>query len=105
MAIVRSIENGFSQIRPTHEARSIAVDPYGRLVASQEASEGSARVLIADVPGSGVTTVYARVGDVFAYLAIVILMSLSAAAILSRVRPQGVARERVTISVPSEVME
>jgi apolipoprotein N-acyltransferase len=68
MTTFRSIENGFSMIRCTGEGLSIAVDPYGRTVAALTYFNTDDHVMISDVPMKGVTTIYSRIGDLFAWL-------------------------------------
>jgi apolipoprotein N-acyltransferase len=70
MAVYRAIENGVSVIRQGHEGTSIVADPYGRVVGTMDHFYGSERVLVTQVPIGSVSTVYAAVGDLFAWLAV-----------------------------------
>jgi len=67
MAVFRAVENGVSMVRAARWGLSGAVDPYGRVLASMDSFGSESRVMVADVPRAGVRTVYARVGDLFAW--------------------------------------
>jgi apolipoprotein N-acyltransferase len=73
MALFRAIENGFSLVRQTDHGLSAAADHQGRMLAAMDYFTTSDRVMRAHVPTHGVRTVYARIGDVFAWGCIVAL--------------------------------
>ena len=68
MAVFRSIENGVSMVRHAKNGLSITTDPYGRTLAKMDHFTASERMMIAQVPTTGVTTVYSVIGDLFAWL-------------------------------------
>jgi apolipoprotein N-acyltransferase len=70
MAVLRAVENGFTLLRPTSTGLSIATDATGRVLAAQP--DGPTE-MIATIPGAGRATWYARVGDVFAQLCVVVV--------------------------------
>jgi apolipoprotein N-acyltransferase len=70
MASFRAIENGVSIFRPTSQGISLAIDPYGRTLASMDATRVSERVFVVQVPNHRVTTVYSVVGELFGWLAL-----------------------------------
>ena len=78
MAVLRAIENGFSMVRQTGEGLSIAVDYQGRVLAAMDHFTTEDRVMIAQVPARGVSTIYARFGDWFAWLCIASLIAILA---------------------------
>jgi apolipoprotein N-acyltransferase len=82
MALFRAIENGCSLVRQTDEGLSAAVDYQGRVLASMDHFTTTDRVMIAHVPTRGVATVYARVGDVFAWACLAGLGLMAGLAIL-----------------------
>jgi apolipoprotein N-acyltransferase len=76
----RAIENGFTLVRATANGPSLLTDPMGRVLASQDYFTNNSGIMLAGVPTEGVATLYSRIGDVFAYLCVVILVSLAAGA-------------------------
>jgi len=68
MAVFRAIENGFSLVRATGSGLSAAADYQGRSLAVMDQFTTEERVMIADVPTQGTTTLYALIGDLFAWL-------------------------------------
>jgi apolipoprotein N-acyltransferase len=74
MAQMRAIENGVSVVRVADNGLSAVYDPYGRSLATMDHAhhDGSTtgeRVIIAQVPTHGTTTVYPIIGDLFGWLA------------------------------------
>jgi apolipoprotein N-acyltransferase len=71
MAEFRAVENGAALFRITRWGVSGAVDPYGRRLATMDDLTARDNVMVAQVPVSaGVQTVYARAGDLFAWLCV-----------------------------------
>lgn len=68
MAVFRAIENGVSLVRPARWGIAAAVDPYGRTLATMDEAVAEQLIMVAQVPARGVRTIYARVGDLFAWL-------------------------------------
>ena len=69
MAVFRAIENGFSLVRAnSYQGLSTAADYQGRILAMTDQYTTEERLMIADVPSQGVTTIYSRIGDLFAWL-------------------------------------
>jgi apolipoprotein N-acyltransferase len=79
MASFRGIENGFSIVRAAGNGLSAAFDYQGRTLAAADYAV-TKQAMISYVPTHGVKTIYAMVGDLFAWLCIagfVILMGLA----------------------------
>jgi apolipoprotein N-acyltransferase len=76
MATFRAIENGVSLVRPSLSGLSTAVDAQGRILAQVDAFTTDAPTLVAMVATHGIPTLYARIGDSFAYLCLVGLVML-----------------------------
>jgi apolipoprotein N-acyltransferase len=74
MASVRGIEGGFSVIRPVWAATSGAYDAYGRARATMSYFEGE-RLFMARVPATQIDTLYSRIGEVVAPLALICLLA------------------------------
>jgi apolipoprotein N-acyltransferase len=77
-AVFRSIENGVTLFRAADNGYSIAVDPYGRVLGQTDHFQSAQRVLVAQLPTHGVTTVYSVIGDAVAWLSIAAVVGLAA---------------------------
>jgi apolipoprotein N-acyltransferase len=86
MAVFRSIENGVNLFRAADNGYSIAVDAYGRVIGSTNHFQSDERVLVAQLPTSGVKTVYSVIGDVVPWLSIAGTLGLIVFAVVHRVR-------------------
>jgi apolipoprotein N-acyltransferase len=95
MAAYRAVENGFTLLRPTGKGISAVIDPLGRVLARQDAFTNPGGILLAGVPARGVTTVYSRIGDLFAHLCAAGTACLAGLALLHRKQPA-----RVSVSQP-----
>jgi len=72
MAVFRAIENGTAIFRQASNGTSIAVDPYGRVLASLDHFTTSDRVLVAQMPvNASVFTLYAVIGDAFGWATVI----------------------------------
>jgi apolipoprotein N-acyltransferase len=80
-AAMRAVENGRYLVRSANTGISGIVDPYGRVVARTEVFEPA--VIVGQARFLRVTTIYMRIGDMFAYAAAILT---AGALILSRRR-------------------
>jgi apolipoprotein N-acyltransferase len=78
MAILRGIENGFSEVRTARQGRLTISDPYGRINAEATCANGKATTLIGQLSLKNVNTYYTRFGDWFGisilFVAILIIL-------------------------------
>jgi apolipoprotein N-acyltransferase len=88
----RAIENGFSLVRQTSNGLAMAVDYEGRVLASSDYFATGEQVMIAPVPVKGVQTIYALVGDLFAWLCIAGLFVLAAFALVQARKRQAIEK-------------
>ncbi len=65
MAILRGVENGFSEVRAARQGRLTTSDGYGRVTAEASASNGKAITLLGEVGINKVPTIYTILGDWF----------------------------------------
>ena len=70
MPTMGAIENGYSLIRNGFHGVSIAVDYHGNMLSQLDNFTTDERVMIADLPTKGIQTIYAFIGDVFAWLCV-----------------------------------
>jgi apolipoprotein N-acyltransferase len=75
MASYRGIENGFSIVRATGNGLSAAFDYQGRTLATADYFT-TKQAMVAHVPTQGVRTIYAVIGDLFAWLSMVGFVTL-----------------------------
>ncbi len=90
MATFRAIENGFSLVRQSQAGLAMAVDYEGQALAASDYFTTDSQVMVAYVPMQGVHTIYATIGDLFAWLSVAGLVVLIGGA-LARRRKAGEA--------------
>jgi apolipoprotein N-acyltransferase len=76
MNTLRAIENGFSLIQSTGEGLSVAVDHQGMVLSALDYWRTEQKIMISHVPTTGVSTIYSRIGDLFAWLCFLGLISV-----------------------------
>ncbi len=82
MATFRAVENGAAVIRQTSSGLSIAVDHQGRVLASADYFQTDDHTMVASIPKESPGSLYAKVGDVFAWaMVITTLASMGFAAL------------------------
>jgi len=86
MMAFRAIENGFSVLRVTYQGLSAAYDYQGRTLATMDYFKTDDKVFTAFVPEKGVTTIYAKIGDVFAWLCVAGFITISGLALIRKRR-------------------
>ena len=84
MATFRAIENSFSLVCQTTNRLAMAVDYEGQVRASSDYFTTDPQVMVAYVPMKGVHTIYAMIGDLFAWLSVAGLVVLIGGAIARR---------------------
>lgn len=87
MSVFRAVELGVSLVRPTLNGLSLAADYRGEILAAMNHFDSADRLMTASVPVRGVVTLYALVGDAFAWLAAASLLVLTILALLRPTRP------------------
>lgn len=87
IASFRAIEQGFNLVRQSNGGFSAAYDYQGRLLASMDEYQSADLTLIAQVPTRGVRTIYSRLGDWFAWMCILAVLTLVILARRRTLRP------------------
>jgi apolipoprotein N-acyltransferase len=84
MAILRGIENGFSVLRTARLGRLTISDPYGRLHAEANCSNGKATTLVGEISLNRIDTFYTQYGDWFGLVIIISALSFLLLTIIKR---------------------
>jgi apolipoprotein N-acyltransferase len=74
MARIRAIEGGFSLLRSANEATSMGFNNYGQIRAAMSDFGSNDKIMIASLPVQRINTLYSRVGNLIAYIAIFALL-------------------------------
>ncbi|MGW0803366.1 apolipoprotein N-acyltransferase [Nonomuraea sp. NPDC002799] len=80
-AAIRAVENGYSLIRQAGNGLAAVFDPQGRMLTSADYFTTTQQTMTAYVPVAGSPTLYARIGDLFAWLCLGGLAVLAVAAL------------------------
>ncbi|MGW2220879.1 hypothetical protein ACWCSD_38330 [Nonomuraea sp. NPDC001684] len=83
-AAVRAVENGYSLIRQAGNGLAAVFDPQGRTLTSADYFTTRQQTMAAYVPVASDPTIYARIGDVFAWLCLAAMAVLGAVAMRTR---------------------
>jgi apolipoprotein N-acyltransferase len=78
----RAVENGFTMVRIAGGGYTAVIDPYFRLWAAHSVPEIGSTNFYANIPVVSKKTFYARIGFVFPYIVLVLLISLVVLALL-----------------------
>ncbi|MGW2815777.1 nitrilase-related carbon-nitrogen hydrolase [Streptomyces sp. NPDC001415] len=84
-ASLRAIEGGYSLVRQDAQGVSTAYDNQGHVLATTDYFTTDRQTMVAHVPTRGVTTIYDRIGDTFAWLC---LTGLAALMVIAVARPR-----------------
>ena len=74
MSRIRAIEGGFSLLRPANGATSMGFDNLGQIRASMTDFGDNDKILLATLPLERTNTLYSRIGNLIAYIAILALI-------------------------------
>jgi apolipoprotein N-acyltransferase len=100
-AIFRAIENGYSLVRPTSNGLAMTVDYQGNVLAATDYFT-TQQTMIASIPAKGTWTIYAHVGDLFAWLCIAGMLFLVGFAAFASGERRSNASERSSLSRENE---
>ncbi len=74
MASFRALEQGVNLVRHTSDGLSAAYDYQGHVLSAMDHYQASDPVMIAQVPTRGTRTIYSRIGDLFAWTCLALLL-------------------------------
>lgn len=84
MAIIRGVENGFSEIRAARQGRLTISDCFGRITNESSCSTGRFASLIGEASLQNITTVYSRWGDWFGILNLIAALGFIFSGLIKR---------------------
>ena len=99
-ATFRAIENGFSEVRQASKGLSMAVDYEGHVISASDYFTTNQQVMVANVPMHGVRTIYAMIGDLFAWLCMIGLLALTVLAIMQSRKRRSAAEAAAPLQEP-----
>jgi len=73
---LRTIEHGFSLVRPSQHAITVAVDYDGNILNQMDFADPGDGIMYADIPTQGVNTLYTQIGDVLGWVCVAGLVGL-----------------------------
>jgi apolipoprotein N-acyltransferase len=74
MHVFRAIEDGVPLVRAAASGLSAAIDPWGRVLAVSDFFASGDRTMTAQVPIGRIPTLYARTGDLFAWICVALVV-------------------------------
>jgi apolipoprotein N-acyltransferase len=86
MAIMRSVENGFSMVRAARDGLLTANDAEGRVIAFASSLHRSRVTILADLPEGPGQTIYQRIGDLFPRLCLLLVAVIALFAAFARAK-------------------
>ncbi len=101
-AVFRAIENGYALVRQASNGLAMTVDDEGQVLAATDYYTTDQQTMIASVPVKGVWTIYAHVGDLFAWLCIAGMLFLVGFAAFASGERRSKASERSSLSRENE---
>jgi apolipoprotein N-acyltransferase len=93
-AVFRAIENGYALVRQASNSLAMTVDDEGNVLAATDYYTTNQQTMIASVPVKGVWTIYAHVGDLFAWLCLAGWLFLVGFAAFASGKRRTIASER-----------
>jgi apolipoprotein N-acyltransferase len=99
MHAFRAIETGVPIVRAAASGISGAFDPWGRVMGFADYFASGDRTMTVQLPVGGVRTLYARIGDAFAWICVCVLAATLTAAVGGRIRT-GVTQARLDSGSP-----
>jgi apolipoprotein N-acyltransferase len=93
-AYMRTIESGFSVVRPTYHGISFVADYNGNILDQMDSDETDDGILYADIPTRGVNTLYTTIGDLLGWFCVSGLLALIALSIVLSIRQRRAMAQR-----------
>jgi apolipoprotein N-acyltransferase len=83
---MRTIEYGFSLLRPAQHGITVAVDYNGNVLNQMDFADPGDGIMYAELPTQGINTLYTQISDVLGWICVVGLLGLIFLSIILRIR-------------------
>jgi apolipoprotein N-acyltransferase len=83
---MRTIEYGFSLLRPAQHGITVAVDYNGNVLNQMDFADPGDGIMYAELPMQGIHTLYTQIGDVLGWICVVGLLGLIPLSIILRIK-------------------
>ncbi len=83
---IRTIEYGFSLLRPSQHGITVAVDYNGNVLNQMDFADPGNGIMYAQLPTQGIHTLYTQIGDVLGWVCVVGLVGLIPLSIILRIK-------------------
>ena len=93
MAAFRAVEQGHSVLRSTRFGLSAAITPYGEMVSQMSSFDDNDKIMYAQLPTKGVTTLYSVIKDSFVFLCMGFLLLFMAIASRSKNKSKAIKKD------------
>jgi apolipoprotein N-acyltransferase len=87
---MRTIEYGFSLLRPAQHGITVAVDYNGQVLSQMDFADSGDGIMYAELPMQGVKTLYTQIGDILGWICIVGLVGLILINIILRIKQKKI---------------
>ncbi|MFN2234995.1 MAG: nitrilase-related carbon-nitrogen hydrolase, partial [Anaerolineales bacterium] len=87
---MRTIEYGFSLLRPAQHGITVAVDYNGQVLSQMDFADSGDGIMYAELPMQGVKTLYTQIGDILGWICIFGLVGLILINIILRIKQKKI---------------
>lgn len=99
---MRTIEHGFSLVRPSQNGITVAADYNGNILNQMYFSDPGDGIMYADIPTQGVNTLYTQIGDVLGWVCVAGLIGLISLTVILSIRQKKM--QKVSDSANEEMV-
>jgi apolipoprotein N-acyltransferase len=96
---MRTLEYGFSLVRPSQHGITVAVDYGGNILNQMDFADPGDGIMYSDIPTQGVNTLYTRIGDVLGWICVAGLVGLIPLHIVLSIRN----KRKITVNYGAEL--
>ena len=98
---MRTLEYGFSLVRPSQHGITVAVDYNGNILNQMDFADPGDGIMYAELPTQGVNTLYTQIGDALGWICVVGLVGLIPLYIVLSIRNKRTIEENYGVELPA----